>query len=111
MKIENKLSQLGWHKFKDDFGHPSSECSYQTCIRGDHGQKLYYVTCVLYNFAGIKNIPRSLSSDLQPTFEAQFHLKSGEFFDVQYCGKDVDKALEFFSNLFIKMDCISSEEM
>jgi len=116
MDIENTLCETGFNKYENVL-KKFSECyiySYQLCVRDSSGNKKYFIDADLYDYnkASFKSkLPDHYLEELQIEFSAQLNTKQGETFDVKYFEKDVDKALEFYENMFQKLDLEYYEEI
>lgn len=115
-QLQQNLIDKGYSKWIDDKNHfmHDTNIAYQKCFRRidpDEGYTLgkkYYLTAYYYDNADLKrNIPGVCDESLQ--WEVQFTLENGNVFDVTYCTTDIEKAEDFFANMFEKMECLGYE--
>lgn len=114
MKIEQQLIEKGFKEFRDGLKKDKDIYykSYQLKVRDDQGNTLYFITVALYDYNLFCNpsvVPAHFKQDLQPDTSVQFTSEDGEVFNVEYSGKDVDRMVKFYDNVFHTMKCQSYE--
>lgn len=104
MKIVEQL-KLGGFKSWNNTMKPEHHSSWQLRVRNEEGVTLYFVNVDLADFSGTA-APHSWKEDLVPEYDVQFQNENGTF-DVQFFGrgKTVGEALEFYAQVFLKMEC------
>ena len=114
MKIEQQLIAKGFKEFHETLKtHEDTYYkSYQLKVSNDQGNTLYFINVNLYDynlFCSPSIIPAHFKEDLQPDINVKFTTQEGEVFNVSYWGKDVDKMMKFYDNVFHTMNCKSYE--
>lgn len=112
MKIEQQLQQKGFKEFKDPTNNSIGYVkSYQLRVRDDHLSTKYFINVDLYDFNLVNaNIPEFLLKDLQPEYHVQFNSHGDNTFNVNCLQKDLDKVMEFYENMFLRMECEYCED-
>lgn len=114
MKAEQQLIAKGFGRYYDNMKRRETYyCSYQLKVCDEKGKK-YFVDVSLYDYNKSEfksHLPKNMLEDYQMEFTAQLTTKQGETFNVDYLEKDVDKALEFYENMFQKLDLEYYEEI
>tara|TARA_Y100000588_G_scaffold244854_1_gene259064 strand:- start:9304 stop:9648 length:345 start_codon:yes stop_codon:yes gene_type:complete len=114
MKIEQQLVEKGFKEFRDGLKTDKDIYvkSYQLKVRDNQGNILYFINVTLYDYNLFCNpsvVPDHLKQDLQPDTSVQFTSEDGEVFNVEYFGKDVDRMVKFYDNIFHTMKCQNYE--
>lgn len=99
MSFKNQLSAKDFNLVPTGSPFHKGAASFrQKCIKGEGGEKLYYINVYEYLHPSLD------TTTLQ--WEVQFHKPDGNSFDVTLCTVDLDYAESFFADMFTKMSCM-----
>ena len=105
MITHNQLQEAGFKQFRQKCLWRFTDTGWQLCVRDNEGNKLYFITIAEYDnkeFPGIEQ--RAGRYSFEP--EGQFVSTKGVTFDFTMIGAEsIEQVLEFFAELYVKMDC------
>lgn len=105
MISQEELLKAGFKRFVQKGCWAHTDIGWQLCVRDDKGNKLYFITVAEYDNVHFPEIMKHLGRySFSP--EGQFVTSKGNTFDLTMVGaKSVEQVMEFFAELYVKMNC------
>lgn len=105
MITHKQLLEAGFKRFVQKGCWQYTDVGWQICVRDDKGNKLYFITIAEYDNESFPEIMKH-SGRYSFSPEGQFMTSKCNTFAFTMLGaKSVEQVLEFFAELYTKMDC------
>ena len=105
MISQEELLKAGFKRFVQKGCWAHTDVGWQLCVRDDKGNKLYFITVAEYDNVHFPEIMK-LAGRYHFSPEGQFVTAQGVVFDFTMLdAKSVKQVLDFFAELYVKMNC------